>query len=1321
MQIIQKNNGRPLPVLLSFLLLIALPLAAMAQVSLVIESGGALEVNGGMKIELGGDWSSNGTFEAGDGTVVFNGSGQQTISNTSPTAFNNLTVDKAGGDLVAASDFTVGGALTVTQGDLDLNGQIITLDADALLSETAGNTIKGATGYLTTTRTLGALTAENVGGLGAELTTSVSLGETEIRRGHGEQIGNGNESALRYFDILPTTNSGLNATLVFHYDESELNGHAESSFALYRSSNDGASWTQEGGTRDEIGNTVTLAGIDAFSRWTVSAEDLEPSAEISSFTGTVTTACTIELAWTTATETDNQGFHLYRSATETGTYAKITATLIPGQGTSTTPHDYTYVDPNVAPGDTWWYKLASVDLDNNEGLTGPISVEISADAFPLPTATVSGGGEICPGGTATISAALTGTGPWNLTWSDGFVQNGVSASPAMRDVSPAATTTFSVTSVTDATNCSNGGTGDATVTVDDLPMATVSGDASICTGSSATISVALTGTGPWDLVWSDGFAQNGVTASPATREVSPTENTTYEITSVTDANTCANSGTGSAAIMVVENPTVAEAGPDQEFCGSTVTLAANAPSVGTGAWSEVSGDGNGSFANAAHPTTQFTGTQGVTYTLRWTISNSPCADSQDEVEINLIPEVTTADAGDDQAVCGVSTDLAANTPSEGTGAWSEVSGDGIGSFSDVNDPSAEFTGTQGVVYTLRWTVSAPNCPDSEDDVEIDLRLDPTTAEAGPDQEFCGSTVTLAGNAPSVGTGAWSEVSGDGNGSFANAADPATQFTGTQGVNYVLRWTISNAPCTDSQDEVAVNLLFAPTPANAGADQALCGASTTLAANAPTAGTGSWSEISGDNNGVFSNAADPNATFSGTTDVTYTLRWTISAPGCPSSTDDVEIHFAAEPTEAAAGADVNICADEATLAANAPTVGQGTWSESSGDGSGNFADPNDPETTFTGTFGVLYTLRWTISNPPCADSRDEITVMIFPGLSIDLGDDREIFEGADVLLGESLTVTGGTGDLSYAWTPTDGLDDPTSANPFVTPAATTTYTLEVTDENGCVAVDEIIVTVKTNADVITDQCVEIQALIDDPETPEDALEYLEKAKEALEGALGAADDDEIEDMFGELRDAAEELEEARDEHAETDAIASILADLAKHIALEKRDEIFVCNPNPSGNLANGLTDGDNDITEGDDEYSRAYFGDAIKEYEQAWEDYRDAIDDHCDELAKVTILGVAEIEAELPTQFTLHQNYPNPFNPSTTIRFDLPEAEAVSLKIFNSVGRLVRTLATGDYTAGAYKIVWDARNDAGQRVSSGVFMYELRAGSFVAQRKLLLMK
>jgi hypothetical protein len=89
---------------------------------------------------------------------------------------------------------------------------------------------------------------------------------------------------------------------------------------------------------------------------------------------------------------------------------------------------------------------------------------------------------------------------------------------------------------------------------------------------------------------------------------------------------------------------------------------------------------------------------------------------------------------------------------------------------------------------------------------------------------------------------------------------------------------------------------------------------------------------------------------------------------------------------------------------------------------------------------------------------------------------------------------------------------------------------------------------------------------------------------------------------------------------------------------------------------------------------------------------------------------------------LGQNYPNPFNPETNIRFELSEASDVMLAVYDLAGQVVRTLVGDQYlAAGVHKVVWDGRNTRGEQVGSGVYFYQLRAGSFTAIKKMTLLQ
>ena len=100
----------------------------------------------------------------------------------------------------------------------------------------------------------------------------------------------------------------------------------------------------------------------------------------------------------------------------------------------------------------------------------------------------------------------------------------------------------------------------------------------------------------------------------------------------------------------------------------------------------------------------------------------------------------------------------------------------------------------------------------------------------------------------------------------------------------------------------------------------------------------------------------------------------------------------------------------------------------------------------------------------------------------------------------------------------------------------------------------------------------------------------------------------------------------------------------------------------------------------------------------------------------TVVGVEDKGNTLPAEFSLSQNYPNPFNPTTNFEFQIANHGFVSLKIFDLLGREIITLVNEEKPTGVYKIRWNAGN-----LSSGVYIYQLKTGSFNEVKKLLLLK
>ena len=99
----------------------------------------------------------------------------------------------------------------------------------------------------------------------------------------------------------------------------------------------------------------------------------------------------------------------------------------------------------------------------------------------------------------------------------------------------------------------------------------------------------------------------------------------------------------------------------------------------------------------------------------------------------------------------------------------------------------------------------------------------------------------------------------------------------------------------------------------------------------------------------------------------------------------------------------------------------------------------------------------------------------------------------------------------------------------------------------------------------------------------------------------------------------------------------------------------------------------------------------------------------------------DIDATIPQIFALHQNYPNPFNPITSINYDLPKNEFVSINVFDLMGREVKTLVNKEQVAGFRSVKWDANNNLGQPVSAGMYIYKIQAGEFRQTRKMVLLK
>lgn len=358
--------------------------ADLSNPSSVVTGSGTFSLTAGSTLSIGHADGLNATtgpirtttrsFSTG-ANYTYSGTAAQVTGADLPATVNNLTLNNASG-LTLSNNIAAAGTVTLTAGDLSLNGNTLALGATGTLSESAGNTVVGS-GVITATRTLAAPATVNVAGLGATITSAADLGSTSITRGHVAQSGNSNTGVLRYYDITPTTNSGLNATVAFSYDDSELNGILETDLAPFKSTDGGTSWALVGGAvLDNTLNTVTLTGLDGFSRWTLGSTSAPLPVQLSSFAAAAGLRGAT-LTWKTASEVDNAGFEVERR--EIGDlrltnvdYQKVG--FVAGAGTSTSERSYSFTDA-PAPG-RYAYRLRQVDREGGSTYSGEVEVEI---------------------------------------------------------------------------------------------------------------------------------------------------------------------------------------------------------------------------------------------------------------------------------------------------------------------------------------------------------------------------------------------------------------------------------------------------------------------------------------------------------------------------------------------------------------------------------------------------------------------------------------------------------------------------------------------------------------------------------------------------------------------------------------------------------------------------------------------------------------------------------------------------------------------------------------------------------------------------------
>lgn len=320
-----------------------------------------------------------------NGNLIFSGNADNFISGT--TTISKLTLSKANGKKLSLSkDFSLSGTLTLNSGILDLNGNNLNLGSTGILqNESANAYVTGTTGYIISNANLNMPQAISPGNIGLTVTGNTNWGNTVFKRSN-YAVSNGSKQTIkRFYEVVPTNNTNLNATVRFNYLDGELNGIQETDLKLIFSDNNGLSWTNLNGNNDATQNYIEASNVTAMGRFSASDFVTLPISSIK-LSGKASQEL-VNISWNTINEVNVAHFILEKS-----TNGIIFTTLANVASNSATSKDNTYSSmdkkPNVG---TNYYRVRGIDRDGKETISAilpvnfSLSVQQELTVFPNPS------------------------------------------------------------------------------------------------------------------------------------------------------------------------------------------------------------------------------------------------------------------------------------------------------------------------------------------------------------------------------------------------------------------------------------------------------------------------------------------------------------------------------------------------------------------------------------------------------------------------------------------------------------------------------------------------------------------------------------------------------------------------------------------------------------------------------------------------------------------------------------------------------------------------------------------------------------------------
>ncbi|MCB9034156.1 MAG: T9SS type A sorting domain-containing protein [Chitinophagales bacterium] len=297
------------------------------------------------------------------GNISFDGNQTQTLYGK-PITFEKLLLNKTASTLEVNTNIIVEDTLQLNSGIVDLNFRTLNLGTTAYISnETDEHYITGFGSKIITQRSINNPTDDNIGGIGATITSTQNLGLTTIERVNISFTIFGLTSASRNYKITPSNNSSLDATLKLQYLTNELNGLQQSTLAVYQSLDNGSNWSLLSTNLDTLSNTITTTSMNSFKMYTFSDFTATPlPVELISFDAKNIDNQKALLQWQTASEINNDYFEIERASDDLNFTTISEKIFSKGNGSET--HNYDFYDMEPLNGINY-YRLKQVDLDGS--------------------------------------------------------------------------------------------------------------------------------------------------------------------------------------------------------------------------------------------------------------------------------------------------------------------------------------------------------------------------------------------------------------------------------------------------------------------------------------------------------------------------------------------------------------------------------------------------------------------------------------------------------------------------------------------------------------------------------------------------------------------------------------------------------------------------------------------------------------------------------------------------------------------------------------------------------------------------------------------